>query len=103
MCATKTSDVEATVAQVEALSGAGAAIVRVAVDSRREAEALKEIRDPDGRESLRRPSGELPPGPGRSPLGPTRSATNPGHLYHHERERPWQDKVRFLVDVAARP
>ena len=25
---------------------------------------------------------------------------NPGHLYHHERNRPWQDKVRFLVDVA---
>ena len=27
---------------------------------------------------------------------------NPGHLYHHERNRPWQDKVRFLVDVAGR-
>ena len=25
---------------------------------------------------------------------------NPGHLYHYERNRPWQDKVRFLVDVA---
>jgi (E)-4-hydroxy-3-methylbut-2-enyl-diphosphate synthase len=25
---------------------------------------------------------------------------NPGHLYHHEREKPWQDKVKFLVDVA---
>jgi (E)-4-hydroxy-3-methylbut-2-enyl-diphosphate synthase len=25
---------------------------------------------------------------------------NPGHLYHHERNRPWQDKVRFLVDIA---
>jgi (E)-4-hydroxy-3-methylbut-2-enyl-diphosphate synthase len=25
---------------------------------------------------------------------------NPGHLYHHERQKPWQDKVRFLVDVA---
>jgi (E)-4-hydroxy-3-methylbut-2-enyl-diphosphate synthase len=26
---------------------------------------------------------------------------NPGHLYHHEREKPWQDKVRFLADMAA--
>ena len=26
---------------------------------------------------------------------------NPGHLYHHERSKPWQDKVRFLADVAA--
>jgi (E)-4-hydroxy-3-methylbut-2-enyl-diphosphate synthase len=25
---------------------------------------------------------------------------NPGHLYHHEREKPWQDKVRYLIDVA---
>jgi (E)-4-hydroxy-3-methylbut-2-enyl-diphosphate synthase len=25
---------------------------------------------------------------------------NPGHLYHHQRKRPWQDKVRFLVDAA---
>ena len=25
---------------------------------------------------------------------------NPGHLYHHERTKPWQDKVKFLVDVA---
>jgi len=26
---------------------------------------------------------------------------NPGHLYHHERERPWQDKVKYLAEVAA--
>ena len=25
---------------------------------------------------------------------------NPGHLYHHERQKPWQDKVKFLVDIA---
>ena len=27
---------------------------------------------------------------------------NPGHLYHHERQRPWQDKVRFLVELAVK-
>jgi (E)-4-hydroxy-3-methylbut-2-enyl-diphosphate synthase len=26
---------------------------------------------------------------------------NPGHLYHHEREKPWQDKVRYIAQVAA--
>ncbi len=26
---------------------------------------------------------------------------NPGHLYHHERDKPWQDKVRYLADIAA--
>src|ERR671927_402497 len=25
---------------------------------------------------------------------------NPGHLYHHERTKPWQEKVRYLVSVA---
>src|SRR5690606_3145785 len=25
---------------------------------------------------------------------------NPGHLYHHEREKPWQEKVRYLVGIA---
>ncbi len=25
---------------------------------------------------------------------------NPGHLYHHERNKPWQDKVQYLADVA---
>jgi (E)-4-hydroxy-3-methylbut-2-enyl-diphosphate synthase len=26
---------------------------------------------------------------------------NPGHLYHHEREKPWQEKVKFIMGVAA--
>ena len=26
--------------------------------------------------------------------------TTQGHLYHHEREKPWEEKVRYLVDVA---
>jgi (E)-4-hydroxy-3-methylbut-2-enyl-diphosphate synthase len=26
---------------------------------------------------------------------------NPGHLYHHERSKPWQDKVRYLAQIAA--
>ncbi len=101
MCATKTSDVEATTAQAEALSKAGAAIVRVAVDSRREAEALKEIRDRTGanlsvdlQENYRLALDVAP--------WVDKIRYNPGHLYHHERERPWQDKVRFLVDVATR-
>src|SRR6185295_20016082 len=44
MCATKTRDVEATVEQVHQLAGAGADIVRIAVDNEKEVAALKEIR-----------------------------------------------------------
>jgi len=25
---------------------------------------------------------------------------NPGHLYHHERQKPWQDKVKLIADLA---
>ena len=31
----------------------------------------------------------------------TRSATTRGILYHHERDKPWQEKVEFLAEVAA--
>ena len=44
MCATKTYDVEATVGQVRRLAEAGAGVVRIAVDTRRDVEALAEIR-----------------------------------------------------------
>jgi len=26
---------------------------------------------------------------------------NPGHLYHHERDKPWQEKVAYIASVAA--
>ena len=40
MCATRTRDVDATVAQCEQLRRAGAAVVRIAVDNEKEVEAL---------------------------------------------------------------
>ena len=45
MCATKTADAEATAVQATALADAGAGVVRIAVDSRREAEVLPAIRE----------------------------------------------------------
>ncbi|MEN6451018.1 MAG: flavodoxin/ferredoxin-dependent (E)-4-hydroxy-3-methylbut-2-enyl-diphosphate synthase [Thermoguttaceae bacterium] len=99
MCATKTADVEATVAQVEQLAAAGAGIVRIAVDTKRDCEALAEIRrrttvnlSVDLQENYRL-AAEV------APLV-DKIRYNPGHLYHFERERSWQDKVRFLADVA---
>ena len=99
MCATKTADVEATTAQVEQLAQAGAGVVRVAADTHRDCEALAEVRrrteanlSVDLQENYRL-AAEV------APLV-DKIRYNPGHLYHHERGRPWQDKVRFLVDVA---
>lgn len=100
MCATKTTNVEATVAQVQQLAEAGAGIVRIAADSGRDCQALAEIRrrcpnvnlSVDLQENYRL-AAEV------APLV-DKIRYNPGHLYHYQRERPWQDKVRFLADVA---
>jgi len=99
MCATKTADVEATVAQVNQLAGAGAGIVRIAADTPRDCEALREIRQRTGanlsvdlQENYRLAADVAPL--------VDKIRYNPGHLYHYERNRPWQDKVRFLADVA---
>jgi (E)-4-hydroxy-3-methylbut-2-enyl-diphosphate synthase len=101
MCATHTQDAAATVAQVNDLLEAGADVVRIAVDSKKDAEALPEIRRQtkanlviDLQENYR--MAEL--------VAPyvNKLRYNPGHLYHHERNKPWQDKVRYLAEVAAR-
>jgi (E)-4-hydroxy-3-methylbut-2-enyl-diphosphate synthase len=101
MCATHTQDVAATVGQVNDLYAAGADVVRIAVDSKKDADALAEIRAQtkanlvvDLQENYR--MAEL--------VAPhvDKLRYNPGHLYHHEREKPWQDKVRYLADVAAK-
>ena len=100
MCATHTKDVAATVAQVRDLEAAGADVIRIAVDSQRDAEALAEIRQQttanlsvDLQENYRLALAVAP--------HVDKVRYNPGHLYHHEREKPWQDKVKFLAEVAA--
>ena len=99
MCATKTADVEATAAQASALAAAGAGVVRIAVDNRADAQALPRIRE----RTAANLSVDLQENY-RLALEVARWVDkiryNPGHLYHHERTRPWQDKVRFLADVA---
>src|SRR6267142_6805053 len=99
MTATHTQDVKATVQQVNELHAAGAAVVRIAVDSPRDAEALAEIRQQtqanlavDLQENYRLALAVAP--------HVNKIRYNPGHLYHHEPARPWQQKVKFLAEVA---
>ena len=100
MCATHTQDVRATAAQVNDLARAGAQVVRIAVDSRKDAAALAQIRDAteanlsvDLQENYRLAALVAP--------HVDKVRYNPGHLYHHERRKSWRDKVRFLAEVAA--
>lgn len=99
MTATHTQDIDATVGQVNALHAAGADVVRIAVDSKKDADALREIRQQtaanlsvDLQENYR--LAEL--------VAPyvDKLRYNPGHLYHHEREKPWQEKVSYIAQVA---
>ncbi len=99
MTATHTTNIDATVELVNDLQRAGADVVRIAVDSDKDAEALAEIRKQttanlsvDLQENYRLVEKVAP--------HVDKVRYNPGHLYHHEKLRPWQDKVKYLADTA---
>lgn len=99
MAATKTTDVDATTETCRRLFDAGAGIVRVAVDTLRDAEALREIRkrtdanlSVDLQENYRLAAIVAP--------YVDKIRYNPGHLHHAEPEIPWRDKVAKIVDIA---
>ena len=100
MTATRTQDIPATIRQVELLEAAGADVIRIAVDNPKDVIALAEIRAArpnanlviDLQENYRLAEKVAP--------YVQKLRYNPGHLYHLEREKPVQEKVRYLVDVA---
>jgi len=99
MCATRTQDVDATVEQAEAIRKAGGDIVRVAVDNAKDVEALAEIRRQtpanlvvDLQENYRLAARVAP--------HVDKIRYNPGHLHHHEKDKPVPEKVRFLAQTA---
>jgi len=99
MCATRTQDIDATVEQAESIRQAGGDIVRVAVDNPKDVDALGEVRRQtranlavDLQENYRLASQVAP--------HVDKIRYNPGHLYHHEKEKTVAQKVRFLAEVA---
>ena len=104
MCATRTQDIEATYQQIKSLLTHGADIIRVAIDSKRDVEALKEIRQRliherldarlvvDLQESYRLITQVAP--------FVDKVRYNPGHLHHHEKSVAVKEKVKFLVQAA---
>ncbi len=101
MAATRTQDVDATVRQVELLQAAGVDLVRIAVDSKRDVEALAQVRERtsatlsvDLQENYRLATLVAPL--------VDKVRYNPGHLHHHERDKPVREKVAFLVETAER-
>ena len=99
MCATHTQDVDASVEQADALHAAGAGVVRLAVDSKKDADAVIEIGKRsaatlciDLQESYRLALDVAP--------YVAKLRYNPGHLYHHEKSKSSRDKARFIADTA---
>ena len=99
MCATKTQDIESTVNQIALLKDYGADIIRIAVDSKRDVEAVAEIRKKikanlvvDLQESYRFADIIAP--------HVDKIRYNPGHLYHFDREISVADKVKSIVKAA---
>ena len=101
MAATKTQDIEATTAQVRMIHDAGAGLVRVAVDSKKDVECLARVREAvpeanfvvDLQESYRLVTQVAP--------HVDKVRYNPGHLYHHEKSKPVAEKVAFIAETAA--
>jgi (E)-4-hydroxy-3-methylbut-2-enyl-diphosphate synthase len=100
MCATRTIDIDQTVAQTHQLANAGAGIVRIALDSDKEVPALREIRaqtkgvvlSVDLQENYKIADKVAP--------HVDKIRYNPGHLHHIEKSKTVPQKVKWLVDVA---
>lgn len=99
MAATRTQDIEATLRQIKVIGEAGADIIRVAVDSRKDVDALGEIAghtdiplSVDLQENYRLVQHVAP--------HVQKVRYNPGHLYHHQKEKSIRDKVAFIADEA---
>ena len=101
MAATPTRDLAATREQIRILREAGAALIRIAVDSSADVEALRQLRSEtdalisvDLQENYRL-AAEV------APLV-DKIRYNPGHLHHHQKHLSVQEKVAFIVECARR-
>ena len=102
MAATRTQDIEATVRQLNLIHDAGADLIRIAVDSKADVEALAIIRNytedlsinlsVDLQENYRLISDVAPL--------VEKVRYNPGHLHHHEKEKDIAEKVKFIANTA---
>ncbi|TDJ53612.1 MAG: (E)-4-hydroxy-3-methylbut-2-enyl-diphosphate synthase [Nitrospina sp.] len=99
MTATRTVDIDATARQIRILEEAGADIIRIAVDSKQDVEALKTLRQ--GSEAIF--SVDLQENYRLAPLVAPyvdKIRYNPGHLYHLDKEQSIPEKVAFIVEAA---
>ena len=100
MAATQTQNLEATARQIEVLEAAHADIIRIAVDSEKDVEALRILRKqfPESVWSV-----DLQENYRLAPIVAPwvdKIRYNPGHLYHLEKDKTICEKVQFIVNAA---
>ncbi len=99
MAAKRTQDIPATLRQIQLIEAAGGDIIRVAIDTARDVDALAQIRPRtkanlvvDLQENYRLAEKVAP--------FVQKIRYNPGHLYHMEPNKPIGEKVAWLAEVA---
>lgn len=99
MAATRTQDLAATTRQVQLLEAAGADVIRIAVDSHKDVDALAQIApgvtvplSVDLQENYRLVNSVAP--------HVQKIRYNPGHLYHHEKNKTIREKVELIAAAA---
>ena len=100
MAATQTQNLEATARQIEVLEAAQADVIRIAVDSEQDVEALRVLRQqfPESVWSVDiQENYKL--APIVAPLV-NKIRYNPGHLFHFEKDKTIREKVAFIVNAA---
>lgn len=99
MAATRTQDTEATLKQVESIWQAGAGLVRIAIDSNQDVDALNWIREKteanlgvDLQENYLLAEKVAP--------FVQKFRYNPGHLHHIQKKKSIEDKAFWLAEIA---
>ncbi|MBI3271743.1 MAG: flavodoxin-dependent (E)-4-hydroxy-3-methylbut-2-enyl-diphosphate synthase [Planctomycetes bacterium] len=99
MCDTHTADVDATVKQIHDLTRSGCDVIRVAVDNKKEVEALKEIRRQISIPLIADIQFNYKMAIESAPFV-DKFRVNPGHLNHMEKSKPLSSKVDEIVAAA---
>lgn len=105
MAATRTQDIAATMGQIERIHAAGADLIRVAVDSPKDAEALAELSRRMKEQGIELPiSVDLQENYRMAAVVAPfvdKLRYNPGHLHHHQRDKTIAEKVAWIAATAA--
>ncbi len=99
MCATHTQNIDATLRQIRELQEKGADLVRVAVDNAKDVAALAEIRKGTTARLVVDLQENFPLAAEVAPHV-DKIRYNPGHLHHLDKQKPIEEKVKWLASIA---